>query len=162
MFERVSTYFKLAVVDDDEFENRRLTEVLSRKMKTGHVRDMQSVLKAEKTLCRVEALSGEFSSLVLRDLYEWRQKLPFESKTYLQSTRLKKFVRDFNTIFDWSDKLVQDDMTVGQILLVMRHLFDATKHIGSASIETSRRQLFFDSARNTLLYRDALCTPLRL
>ena len=161
MFERLSTYYKLAVVDNNKFEDRRLTEVLSGKMKMGHVKDMQSVLKAEKTLCRVEAVSNDYSTLVLRDLYEWRKQLPFQNKKYLQSTRLKKFVEDFNSMFDWSDDMIQDDMTVGQIILVMRHFFDATKHIGSASIGASRHHLFAESARSTMLYRNALRTTLR-
>lgn len=162
MFERVNAYFSDAVFDKKkDVKQRSLTKALEGRgaLAVGRV---QSVLKAGKTLCRVQELSSSFEHLTLEDLFEWHQGL-FSNKQPLQSTRLKKYVKNFNTsMFGRHNQLLDSSMSVGQVISVVKHLFNNTKHIGTASIEMSRRKsMFAQCVQNTLQYKQMLCADIR-
>lgn len=61
-----------------------------------------------------------------------------------------------------SKNLICNDMTVGQTITLLRHLFDSTKHIGTAAIQEARqKELFAQCFHNTLQYKQLLCADMR-
>lgn len=161
MFERVNKYFHYAVFDDEiDVKKKHLTKALSGRVFNA-VNTTQSVLKAGKTLCRIKEFSSFFEHLTLQDLFEWRQGLPLNNKRYLQSTLLKEYVGKFNTLM-FGEQLLDGTMTVGRVVKIVDHIFVNTKHIGTASIEMSRRKtMFAECLQKTLQYKQLLCADMR-
>lgn len=121
-------------------------------------------LQSSKLKHNADALN----SVILRGLranhYEYRHhKLPRpvgfkvnDEKTLLPSKR----ERDLLT--QNSKNLICNDMTVGQTITLLRHLFDSTKHIGTAAIQEARqKELFAQCFHNTLQYKQLLCADMR-
>ena len=174
MFERLYDYFALAVLDKDTSSKWMLGRI-SQKDETVlfAVSKLQGVLKAAKTLDRVEKFSTDFERMTLNDLYHRRDHvygdtiMRWAGIQYSQCHLLRKKVGMFNAlilsglntltfehkyynyprpstpdntgrIFCLSlakrNRLICDDMTVHQIVRVVRRMFDNAKRVGTASM----------------------------
>ena len=105
MFERLYDYFALAVLDKDTSSKWMLGRIFhaDETVQNG-VSKLQGVLKAKKTLCRVEAFSTDFVHMTLNDLYHRRDNvygdtnMGFAGIMYSQCHLLRKKVGLFNAL----------------------------------------------------------------
>ena len=180
MFERLYDYFALAVLDEDTSSKWTLGRLLraDASVKNG-VAKMQGVLKAEKTLCRVETFSADFHRMTLDNIYHARDSVygdiehrGYAGIRYSQCRKLKRRIGLFNALSlsglntlnsdhkfyrypepsfakrdnsgainvtqETRNNLICDDMTVRQILHIVRRMFDNVKSAGTASIARAR------------------------